>query len=100
MWGYGVTCVGVGIDADAAPAWCVIEFDLTRAGLEAASWVFGIDAAFDGVVAGFGVDDVVAEFFTCCDLDLLFDEVASIDFFGDGVFDLDAGVHFHEVEVA
>ncbi len=34
------------------------------------------------------------------DFDLFFDQVVEHDFFGDGVFYLDACVHFNEVEVA
>ena len=34
------------------------------------------------------------------DLDLLVDEIDAGDHFGDGMFDLDAGVHFDEIEAA
>ena len=95
-----VASIDVGIDADAAAAGGVVEFDLAGGGLEVVRGVFGVDAALDGVGARGGVDDVLGEVFAGGDEDLLFDEVASVNFLGDGVFDLDAGVHFHEVEAA
>ena len=35
----------------------------------------------------------------CGHLDLLLHEVASINLLGDRMLDLDAGIHFHEVEI-
>ena len=34
------------------------------------------------------------------DLDLLLHKIAPVDFLGNRMFDLDTGVHFHEIEVA
>ena len=36
----------------------------------------------------------------CGDADLFANEIDAVDFFGYGVFDLDAGIHFEEVVVA
>ena len=36
----------------------------------------------------------------CGDADLFANEIDAVDFFGHGVFDLDAGIHFEEVVVA
>ena len=43
---------------------------------------------------------VEAEFFAVGDADLLFDQVDARDFFGDGMFDLNAGVHLDEVVIS
>lgn len=91
--------VHVGIDAYATATGGVPQVDLARAGGEVAGRVLGVDAALNGVAAGDGVDDVLAQRQAGGDADLLFDEVAAIDFFGDGVLHLDAGIHLHEVEV-
>jgi hypothetical protein len=90
--------VGVHPDADAA-GW-VVKIDCPGGGPEVVGGIFGVDAEFDGVADGAKVLHFGTETLSGGDLDLLFDEVDSVDFLGDGMFDLDAGVHFEEVEVA
>ena len=94
-----VAGVGVGVDADSASTGCVVEFDIAGAGLEVFLGILGVDAALDSVAARLGLNDIATEMLAGCDLDLLFHEIAAVDFLGDGVLDLDAGVHFHEVEI-
>ena len=89
----------MGIDANAASTGGIVKIDIPRAGLEIFLWILGINTALDGVATRLRVDDVRAEMFAGGDLDLVLDEVASVNLFGDRVFDLDAGVHFHEVEI-
>ena len=98
--GDGIAGVDVGFEANASTAGCVKHFDSAGGGAEAVKGVFGVDAAFDGMagVADFALGN--ADGFTGGDEDLEFDEVSAGDFFGDGVFDLDAFVDFEEVEVA
>ena len=62
--------------------------------------VFGVDAAFDGVAVD---DDFLLRHWQVAaggDADLLQHEVDIGDHLGDGMFDLDAGVHLDEVEFA
>ncbi len=62
--------------------------------------VFGIDAAFDGVIAHADVALREPQRLTHGDGDLKFDDVQSRDFRGNGMLDLDAFVDFQEVEIA
>lgn len=96
----GVAGVDVRFEANASSAGGVKHFNSAGRRAEAVKGVFGVDAAFDGVsgVADFALGD--ADGFAGGDEDLEFDEVSASDFFGDGVFDLDAFVDFEEVEVA
>ena len=100
VWGDGVACVGVGIDADAASTWGIIEVNFSWAGLKIAEGIFGIDAAFYGVILQLGVVHVLRKGFASGDLDLLFDEINAVGFLSDAVFHLDAGIHLHEVVVS
>ena len=47
-----------------------------------------------------GIEHVVRERLPRGDLELLLDQVAAVDFLRDGMLDLDAGVHLHEVKIA
>ena len=94
-----VTGVGMRIDANAATTGGIVKIDIAGAGLEIFFWILSIDAALDGMSTRLGVDDVRAEMFACGDLNLVLHEITTIDLFGDRVFDLNAGVHFHEVEI-
>ena len=96
----GISGIDVGIDSHAASAGSVIKIDFTWGRLEIIGGILGIDAAFDGVGTGYGVDDVLGEVFPGGDEDLFLDEIATINFLGNGVLHLDAGVHFHEIKVA
>ena len=89
----------MGIDADTASTGGIVKIDIAGAGLEISFGILSIDAALDGMSTRLGVDDMGAEMFTGGDLDLVLHEVASVNLFGDRVFDLNTGVHFHEVEI-
>ena len=67
-------------------------------GDEVAGGVFGVDAGFDRVAGDGEVGLEEGEGFAVGDADLPFDEVLAGDGFGDRVLDLEACVHFHEVE--
>ena len=57
-------------------------------------------AAGDRVVSALCVAHVVGERFAGGDLDLFLHEVDPVSFLGDAMLHLNAGVHFHEIEVA
>ena len=70
----------------------------TRAGAEAFGGIFGADAGLEGVAGKLDVFLLQREFSAGGDDQLPFDEVGAGDGFGDGVFDLKAGVHLEEPE--
>ena len=96
----GIAGVDVGFKAYTSSAGGVKHFDSAGRWAESVEGVFGVDAAFDGVAGGADFALGEADGFAGGDEDLEFDEVSAGDFFGDGVFDLDAFVDFEEVEVA
>ena len=91
--------IRVGVDADSAAARGVVKLDVSGAWLESFFRILGIDPTLDGMVPRLRVDDVVAEVFAGGHLELLFDEIASVNFLGNRVLDLDPGVPLHEVEI-
>ena len=98
--GYGVATVEMGIEADTDASWGVEEIDGTWARAEVVGGIFGIDTEFDGVAEGSEIIELRAKAFACGDANLFANEIDTVDFFGHGVFDLDAGIHFEEVVVA
>jgi len=97
--GDAVAGVGVGVDADAWAAGEAEFLDQAGGGSEISRRVFGVDAAFDGVAELGDVALFDGEGHPRGDADLFFDQVDAGDLFGDGVLDLDAGVHFQQIEV-
>ena len=83
-----------GVEADAGAGGRGEEGDGSGCGQEAAAGVFAVDAELEGVAAHGGV--VVAEFFAVGDAEHFADQVDAGDFFGDRVFDLEAGVDLQE----
>src|SRR3546814_1659104 len=73
--------------------------DATVAGRELER-VFGVDAKLDGMALEDHIALAQKEFFAGGDLDLLLHKVNARNHFGDGVLDLNAGVHFNEKELA
>src|SRR5713226_157874 len=69
-------------------------------GTEVLTRVFRVDPAFDGMAAVVHIALVDPEFLFRRDGDLHFDDVQTGDHLGDGVLDLDARVHLHEVKTA
>lgn len=98
--GDGESGVGVGVDADASEPRGVPSVDFAGTGGEVLVGVLGGDAGFDGVSLELDVVLGEGEGFTGGDADLPLDDVESGDFFRNGVFDLDSGVHFEEVELS
>ena len=73
--------------------------DLAGRGAEA-DGVLRIDTAFDGVAVDHDLFLRQRQIAAGGDADLLEDEVDIGDHLGDGMLDLDAGVHFDEIEFA
>ena len=71
------------------------DFTWTRPEIEI--WILCVDAALHRVHLWIAV--AARNGLAGCNFDLFFDQVKIDDLFGYGVFYLDAGVHFHEVEV-
>ena len=61
--------------------------------------IFGVDAAFEAVPVELDVLLFEREGVSIGEPDLLLDQIDAGHHFGDGMLDLDAGVHFHEEEV-
>lgn len=83
-----------GVQADAGAGGRGEAGDGAGGGQEAAAGVFAVDAELEGVAAQGGV--VVAEGLAVGDAEHLAHEVDAGDLFGDGVFDLEAGVDLEE----
>ena len=73
---------------DPAAAWAEILFR-----------VFGVDAALDGVAVQADILLAEAQLLPCRNADLPLDQVQPGHHLGDGVLDLQAGVHLHKVEL-
>src|SRR5262249_48732850 len=89
-----------GVDAHARPRGLAIAGDPARGGQEAARRVLGVDTALDRVAAQLDLVLRHGERLAGRDQDLLAGEGGAGLFLGDGVLDLDARVHLHEVVVA
>ena len=87
------------VHPDAPAAGGVVILDQPGAGCEIVIGVFGVDAALDGVAPLLGFPDVFGKHAAGGNADLLLDQVHAVDFLGDGMLHLDAGVHLHEVEI-
>ena len=94
--GDGVSGADAAVDADAFGEFQVGEG--ADGGEEVAGGVFGVEADFDGMAGDGKLVLGERKGFAGGDAELPFDQVEACDGFGDGVFDLEASVHFHEVE--
>ena len=70
-----------------------------RAGLEVLQRVFGVDPYFDGSALRSAVQRGPVQRIACGHAQHAFDQIQAGDHLGDRVLDLQAGVHFEEVEV-
>src|SRR5476651_1493207 len=88
-----------GIEAHAQPAWGVELSDGAGRGAEGEG-IFRIDAAFDGMALEHDV--LLGEAQRCAggDADLLAHDIDAGDRLADRMLDLQAGIHFDEIEVA
>ena len=94
-----VAGIEAGIDAHAQAARRVIVGDETRAGHECLG-ILGVDSALDGVALDHDVVLRETQGSTGGDADLLAHQVDARHRLGDRMLDLQAGVHFDEVELA
>ena len=62
-------------------------------------WVLGVDAALDCVTPQAGLPHPTGHRYPGVHADLQFYQVQPVDQFGNGVLNLYAGVHLHEVEL-
>src|SRR5262249_5781325 len=88
------------VDAHAGPGGLAVAGDPARGGQEPARGVLGVDAALDRVAAQLDLVLRHGDRLARRAQGLLADEVESGALLGDGVLDLDARVHLHEVVVA
>ena len=93
----GVALADAGVDPGGGTGLAQVVDDAS-AGAIVAGGVFGVEADFDGVAVDLEVLLAEREGFAGGDAELPLDEVLAGDGLGDGVFDLEAGVHLHEVE--
>ncbi len=95
---HGVLVVHGTVDPNTQPAGGVVAVDL------AGEWgelhrIFSVDAAFDGVPADLDIFLLESKRQPCGAANLLLDDIDTGDHFGDGMLNLHAGVHFHEIEI-
>src|ERR1700745_3237307 len=88
------------VDPNAAPARSVIQVNHPRTRLEVIIGIFRIYAAFDSMTALLSVSHMLRKISAACNKDLFLYKIAPIGFFRDGVFYLNTGIHFHEIEPA
>lgn len=75
------------------------RIDPAAAGTEIFAHVLRVDAALDGAAAESDIFLFIHELHARRDADLPLDDIDARDVFGDGVLDLQAGVHFHKIEI-
>ncbi len=88
------------IDPNAAAAGRVIKSDSSRGWLKIFGRIFGVDATLDRVQPRGRMRDVWRERLTGGDPNLFLHQITTVNFFRDGVFDLDTGVHLDEIEMS
>ena len=87
------------IHADSRSFGSDVGVQVPRRWQETGGDIFRIDAQFDGVTLDAQVFLLQPKDFSAGDADLLFHKVHAGDHLGDGMFDLQAGVHFEEIEI-
>src|SRR5207249_11899611 len=90
--------IGSRVDADSWSTRRVPACDLTRRRL-VRDRIFGVDAAFECVPTEMNVILPVRQLFTGRDKNLVSHQIDPCDQLSDRMFNLDAGIHFHEVKV-
>ena len=90
----------MGIESNAAESGWFPASDFPGAGGEILVGILGGDPGFDGVSGEFDSGLIERKFFSVGDSDLPLNQVEAADLLGDGVLDLDSGVHFQEVEIS
>src|SRR3989338_1194428 len=87
------------IDAHTGSARRIVAGDLAEARQEAILRVFRVDTELHGEAAKPDILLLVLQFMAVGDANLFLHNVDAGNGFRHGVFDLDAGVHFHEIEI-
>ncbi len=98
--GDGPAGIDAAIHAHAGARWFVIAGDGAGTRKEVVFRIFGINAAFESGAGPANVLLTKSERLPGGNANLPVDEIDAGDPFGNGVFDLEAGVHFEEIEVA
>jgi hypothetical protein len=86
------------VDSHTESAWRAVLGDHSRTRRKF-FWIFGVDAAFETMPDEFDVLLFEREGLPVSEPDLFLDEIDAGHHFGDSMFDLNAGVYFHEEEV-
>ena len=90
----------MGVDADARTAGRMEITDLARARRKCVVRIFGVDPALDCMAAQADIRLAQVERPARGNADLCLDDIDTGDHFGHRMLDLDARVHFHEIEPA
>ena len=95
-----VTGVDVAVDPHARTARGQPAGDLARGGAEVLAGILGVDPALNGMAGELDLLLLDGDGFAPGDAQLLGDQVDPRHHLGHGMFHLDTGVHFHEIEAA
>src|SRR5207247_11266079 len=96
---HGVAGINMRVDSNATAAGRVIKSYPAWRRLKIFLWIFGVDAALDGMQARSCMRDVRGKRFSGSNANLFFDQVTSINLFRDRVFHLDARIHLDEIKM-
>ena len=75
------------------------ETDGSAVGPKIEQWIFGIDPAFDGVTLNMDVVLTKGQRQAGSNPDLPFDNIHPGHHFGNRMFNLQPGIHFHKIEM-
>ena len=94
-----VAVIDMGIYTHAEASRGAVKADQPRTRCKVAVGVFRVDTALDRVSAEHHILLLDLQGFARSNADLFLDDIDPADHFGDGVLHLDAGIHFHKVEI-
>jgi hypothetical protein len=97
---HDVAGINVRIDPNSAATRRVIKGYSPGRRLKISLWIFRINPALDGVQSRSRMRDVRRKRLPGSDADLFLYQVAAVSLFCNGVRDLDARVHFEEIEIS
>src|SRR5450830_1377233 len=96
---YEVACVCMRVNTNPWAAWRMPGSNATW-GRREFKWIFGIDTAFDRMTFDRNVTLFESQFFVEGNTDLFLNNIYTRDHFGDWMLNLNAGIHFNEIEFA